>query len=85
MIQVTRRERFHNATDAGELSTPGGAQPKARVYYTAIYPDALGRTQAVAEYGTNGGSSLSRPATIPTRSNTVLVTSTVYDHAGRVK
>jgi YD repeat-containing protein len=35
-IQVTRRERFHNATDAGELTTPGGAQPKARVYYTAI-------------------------------------------------
>jgi RHS repeat-associated protein len=84
VIQVTRRERFHNATSAtGELTTPGGAQPKARVYYTAIYPDALGRTRGVAEYGTNGGSSLSRPATIPARSDTVLVTGTVYDDAGR--
>jgi hypothetical protein len=37
VTQVTRRERFHNATTAtGELTTPGGAQPKARVYYMAI-------------------------------------------------
>jgi RHS repeat-associated protein len=82
-IQVLRRKRFHNATGTGELTTPGGAQPKARVSYTAIYPDALGRTQAEADYGTNGAAAFSRPATMPARSDTVLVTSTVYDDAGR--
>jgi hypothetical protein len=39
VMQVTRRERFHNATSAtGELTTPGGAQPKARVYALAGWP-----------------------------------------------
>jgi len=34
-----------------------------------------------ANYGTNGGSALTRLATVPTRSDTVLVTETKYDIA----
>jgi hypothetical protein len=30
-IFVTSRQRFHNATGTGELTTPSGSQPKARV------------------------------------------------------
>lgn len=56
--------------------------PKARVTYMASYPDALGRTVATVNYGTNGGSTLSRPSTIPTPSDTVLVSSTTFDSAG---
>ena len=56
-----------------------------RVAYQAQWADALGRTIASADYGTNGGSVLSRPATIPARSDTVLVTTTVYDATGLVE
>ena len=80
VIQTTLRERFHNATGTGELT--GGAQPKARVSYQAIYPDPIGRIQAQANYGTNGAASFTRPDTIPARSDTVLVTSTGYNEAG---
>src|SRR5690606_36628720 len=44
--------------------------------------DALGRVQATADYGTNGGSTLSRPSTIPARTDSVLITSLTYDNAG---
>ena len=56
--------------------------PKARVSYTAAWPDCVGRQQATADYGTNGGTPLDRPSTIPARSDTVLVTSTQYNSAG---
>jgi hypothetical protein len=49
VIQITRRRRFHDATGTGELTSPSGSQPKARVTYTATYPDAVGRTVAVAD------------------------------------
>ena len=52
VIQTTSRQRFHNATGTGALTTPDGAQPKARVSHVASYPDAIGRVQAVANYGT---------------------------------
>ena len=82
-IQTTMRQRYHDAaaTQTGELEDPS-MTPKARVSYMASYPDALGRTVATANYGTNGGSALSRPSTIPTRSDTVLVSSTTFDSAG---
>lgn len=85
VIQSTQRQRYHNASTAqlGELQNPSST-PKARVTYAAMYPDALGRTQASANYGTNGGSSLSRPSTIPARSDTVLVTSQSYNAAGNM-
>lgn len=79
--QLTRR-RFHNATGTGALTTPSGTQPKARVSYLAFWPDALGREQARADYGTNAAAAFSRPANPPARSDTVLVTSTLYNQAG---
>ena len=83
-IQATQRQRYHNATGTGELQSPSGTQPKARVTYTATYPDPLGRNQASVNCGTNGGTSLSRPSTTPARSDTALVTSLTYDSAGNV-
>jgi hypothetical protein len=35
--QRTIRRRLHNATGTGELTTPSGSQPKARVSYTPMY------------------------------------------------
>jgi YD repeat-containing protein len=82
VIQQTARNRFHNATGTGALTSPGGSQPKARVSYVAMYPDPLGRLINTANYGTNGGSSFSRPNTTPTRSATVLVSTTNYNDRG---
>jgi len=88
LIQTTHRDRFHDATGTGELTTPGGSQPKARVTYVALYPDAIGRQQADADYGTNGASAFSRSSTIPSRSGSptpqIIINSTVYDDAGMV-
>ena len=84
VIQAITRQRFHDATGTGELSTPSGTQPKARVSYVALYPDSLGRSQAAADYGTNGAASFSRSSTIPARSDTILVSGTEYNSAGRV-
>jgi len=83
-IQTTGRQRYHNATGTGELNGPSGVQPKARITYTATWHDAIGRTIATADYGTNGGSTLTRPKTIPERSDTVLVTSMTYDSADQL-
>ena len=80
-ISVTSRQRFDDATGTGELHDPA-TEPKARVSFAASYPDAIGRTQAQADYGTNGGTAWTRPATVPTRSDTVLVTSFMFDDAG---
>jgi RHS repeat-associated protein len=84
VIQTTLKQRYHNATGAGELNGPSGTQPKSRITYTAAWHDPLGRTIATADYGTNGGSSLTRPSTVPARSDTVLVTSMTYDSAGQL-
>ena len=85
IIQTTIRQRYHNAPDSqtGALKTPT-LSPAARVTYAANYPDAVGRPQAGANYGTNGGSPLSRPNTIPARFDTVLVGSQSYDNAGNL-
>jgi len=53
VIQTTSRARYHSATGTGSLGSPSSTQPKARVTYVAAYPDALARTVAVADYGTN--------------------------------
>ena len=82
VIQATSRQRFHNATGTGALTSPGGTQPKARVMYAAMYPDAIGREQAKANYGTNGDATLARSDTVPARSDTVLVSSTLYNSRG---
>ncbi|MBM4094901.1 MAG: hypothetical protein FJ276_36650 [Planctomycetes bacterium] len=63
----------HTASGTGPLSTS-----TARVTYTASWFDGANRQTDTANYGTNGGSSFSRPSSPPSRSDTVLVTSTEY-------
>jgi YD repeat-containing protein len=85
--RVTTRQRFHDATESGELGTPGSLSPvaKARVSYAGMYYDAADRLTAVADIGTNAGSTdTSVLNSLPGRSDTVLVNSYAYDVAGRV-
>jgi RHS repeat-associated protein len=82
VLYTTRRRRFHDATGTGELTSPTGSQPKARVSYVAHWYDGAGRQKATADYGTNGGASFSRPSTVPTRSDTVLVTTVEFNNDG---
>ncbi|HQX51300.1 MAG TPA: hypothetical protein PLY87_12285 [Planctomycetaceae bacterium] len=46
--------------------------------------DGVGRQFASADYGTNGGAAFTRPATVPTRSDTILVNTTSYNDDGEV-
>ena len=46
--------------------------------------DGVGRQFASADYGTNGGTAFTRPATVPTRSDTILVSTTSYNDDGEV-
>ncbi|MBI3861131.1 MAG: hypothetical protein HY290_04465, partial [Planctomycetia bacterium] len=82
-IQTTMRKRYHNAAASqfGALGDPS-TMPTARVTYVAMYPDALGRVAAAADYGTNGGTALSRPSTIPVSSDTCLVSSMAFNARG---
>ena len=80
---VTVRQRRHDATGTGELSTMTGTQPQARVSYVAFWCDEIGRQTAVAHYGTHGDAVLVRPSSVPARSDSVLVTTTEYDSAGQ--
>lgn len=84
VIESLIRMRYHDApsSQTGALQDPSTA-PKSRVTYKATYPDAIGRIVATADYGTNGGTSLSRSSTVPTRSDTALVSTTGFDSAGR--
>ncbi len=84
ILRVTR-ERFHDATDTGALGNPASTSgtAKARVSYSAAYYDLANRVTDTLNVGTNGGSSWSRPGSVPSRSDQELVTSTVYDSAGR--
>jgi len=81
LIQTTSRRRFHNATGTGALDGIT-TEPRSRVSYVARWPDALGRTQGRADYGTNGSGSFSRPAAIPTRSDIVLVSTNTFNARG---
>ncbi len=80
IVQTTTRDRYHNA-DASQVGGLGDplTTPNARVTYAAAYPDPLGRLVATADYGTNGGTALSRQSTIPARSDTCLVNSTTFN------
>ena len=83
VLLTTGRQRFHDATGTGALGTPTTGVA-ARVIYAAGYYDLADRPTASVAVGTNGGSAYTRPSTVPSRSDTVLVSSVVYDAAGRV-
>ncbi len=81
VILTADRQRFDDATGTGALGTPSTGVP-ARVYFMAYYYDAADRPTASVNVGTNGGSAYTRPSSVPSRSDTVLVTSTGYNDAG---
>lgn len=70
--------RLQNATGTGELDGT-----TARISYSASYYDpSSGRLTDSVNVGTNGGSTYARPSTVPTRSDSALVTSYGYNTAG---
>jgi YD repeat-containing protein len=83
-IKRLSRRRYHDASGAGELTDPNSNHPKARVYYEAWWHDAVGRARNHAHYGTHGASALTRPATAPARSDTVLVTTNESNDRGEL-
>ncbi len=84
VIETTVRQRFHDETTAGALGTPSSGV-HARVSYSANYYDAINRPTASVAIGTNGGSAWTRPSSVPSRSDTVLVTSYSFNAAGWVE
>jgi len=84
VILVTSKRHFHDDTGTGELSTATTGN-KARVSYAANYFDAADRITATVNVGTNGGSAYTRPSTVPSRSDTALVTSYAYAAGGWVQ
>jgi hypothetical protein len=83
MILMTLRRRFHDETAAGALGDASSGV-LARVSYVGRYYDAAERPTATVNVGTNGGSAWTRPGSVPSRSDTVLVSSQTYDAAGWV-
>lgn len=81
VLVETVRQRFHDETGTGALGTPTTGV-KARVSYAASFYDLADRLTDVVDVGTNGGSAYTRPATVPSRSDAVLVTSYGYNQAG---
>jgi RHS repeat-associated protein len=77
VIETITSDRFNNATGTGALGTPTSGV-EARVSYSASYYDSSNRPIADVDVGTNGGSAWVRPGSVPTGSNTVLVTSYSY-------
>ncbi len=90
---VTASRRFLRLPDTsgnGELHYPhpeGGTAtpPLGRPYCTCFWQDPVGRTVATADYGSNGGSAVTRPQIIPASTDIVLVSRTTYDDAGQVE
>ncbi|MBL9176975.1 MAG: hypothetical protein JNM65_02865 [Verrucomicrobiaceae bacterium] len=82
LLLTTARQRFHDATGTGPLNEPSGLQPLARVTYDAQWADPIGRQHVQANYGTNGGAELTRPALAPAPSDTILVSRTDYAQDG---
>src|SRR5579884_254596 len=78
-IETIDRQRFHNATGTGPLGSPTSGIG-ARVYYAAAYYDNVDRVIADVDAGTNGGTAWTRPATVPSASATLLVTTYAYNY-----
>jgi RHS repeat-associated protein len=84
-LMSVSKDRWHDATGNGALNGPSGSNPKSRDSYVAFWYDGIGRSIATANYGTNNNAGVpSRPASVPTSSDTVPVTQTRYDIRGQV-
>lgn len=79
------KERFDNATGTGTLNGPSGSQPKSRDSYVAVWYDEIGRGTTNANYGTNNGTVPPRPNSAPASSDTVLVSTSVYNADGELE
>jgi YD repeat-containing protein len=85
VIETIQKDRISTDanTSTGALNSAGSA-PYARVSYAASYYDAADRDVADVNVGTNGGSSWSGPTTLANVPSGSLVTSYIYDTAGRL-
>ncbi len=66
------------------VATGQSPQAYGRVGYTASFYDSADRDVADVNVGTNGGTPWTLPGSVPSRSDTVLVSSTTYNSAGEV-
>src|SRR5262249_24847458 len=82
-ILTVTRERFLDETATGPLGN-AATTPTAPVAYVDAYFDLANRTTASVDVGTNGGTAWTRPSSVPSPSDTVLVSSTTYTAAGWV-
>lgn len=81
---TVRLLRFHAVTGTGALGGPSGS-PASRNYYMFQWQDGIGRQVASANYGTNGGTSITvRPSPIPSSTAHILVDRVTYNAAGLV-
>jgi len=77
--------RLDTNADADDLLFTA-ANLEGRAQFTAMWYDALDRVTATVRYGTYNGANWNRDGlSVPARSDTALVTSYVYDDAGRRK
>jgi RHS repeat-associated protein len=83
VILTTTRQRNHDQTSTGALGNETSGI-LSRVSYVADYYDLANRLTAEVDVGTNGGSAYTRPSSVPSPSDTVLVTTTAYTPAGFV-
>ncbi len=82
-VLTTNYARLPGSTVEGLLSDNPG---HARITYSAAWYDDAGRPYYSAYYGDNGGVAITeQPSSLPTPSDTVVVTQTFYDESGRVK
>jgi RHS repeat-associated protein len=84
VIQTTRYQRTSTSTQTGDLATSWTAA-KSRRTFGAQWFDPANRMTDVVDYGNNGGSTFTRPATppAPNTSNNYLVTHYDFDAGGR--
>ena len=88
VVQTDSYQRFHIAATTGgnakgAFGGPSDTYRPARVSFVAMYADGIGRTVNTADYGTHGdASSLARPSNCHARSDTVLVTSIIFNDRG---
>ena len=86
-IMSHQQDRFHSASGTpagqGELLGPTATGRPGRSQYMTMYYDTANRLTDSVNIGTNGGVTYNRPSTVPVPSDVALVTSTLYDAAGR--
>ncbi len=87
VVLTTNKQRFHDETATGELGT-SSTSPKCWVSFSSAYYDPANRQGASAQLGKVSGDSYtvsdSTLSGVPSRSDTVLVTSMAYNSAGWV-